>query len=69
MRNDPNSHFASDFHEEVPEVGRGGSEYYLVGGEWGTSVASERHVREILMAENVSRQLAELVAVIAPLQP
>ena len=52
----PNSHFASDFHEEVPEVGGGGGEYHLVGGEGGTSAAGERHVREILAAENVSRQ-------------
>ena len=54
--NAPNSHFAPDFHEEVPEVGRGGGEYHLVGGERGAPAARQRHVGEVLAAEDVSRQ-------------
>ena len=61
--------FASDFHEEVPEVCRGGGEDHLVGGERGAPAARKRHVGEVLAGEDVSRQPAELVAVIAPLQP
>ena len=52
-----------------PEVGRGGCEDQLVGGEGGAAATSERHVGQILAAEDVPRQSSELVAVVAPLQP
>ena len=69
LRNEPNSRFALDFHEEVPEVGGGGGEDQLVGGEGGSAAAGQRHVGQILAAEDVPRQTGELVAVVAPLQP
>ena len=56
MIRDANSHFASDFHEEVSEVGRGGGQDHLVGGERGAPAARQRHVREVLSAKYVSRQ-------------
>ena len=54
-----NSHFASDFHEEVPEVGGGGGEDHLVRREGSATAARQSHVRQVLAAEHISRQSAK----------
>ena len=56
MIRDANLHFASDFHEEVSEVGRGGGQDHLVGGEGGAPAARQRHIGEVLATKYVSRQ-------------
>ena len=56
FNHDKNSHFALDFHEEVPEVRRGGGQYHLVGVKRAAPAACERHISQIVAAENVSRQ-------------
>ena len=71
MRNLANfcSHFALGLHEELPEVGRGGGEDHLVRVIGAASLACQSDITETVVAEHIPRPFAELVAVVAPVQP
>ena len=54
FNHEKNSHFALDFHEEVPEIRRCGGQDHLVGVKRAAPAARERHISKIIAAENVS---------------